>query len=375
MRQCLWRGNTDNPRQSLAAWDRVCRPKKCGGLGVLNLGLQNEALLLKHLFKFFNRMNVPWVTLIWDTYYAALPTQVMQSCGSFWWRDVMSLYTNFCKLAVPQVHAGNTVVFWLDRWQLGNNVVLLSEKFPRLHSFVIDDTVTVREFMEQPETSEHFHLPLSQEAYIELTQLQDLLSLINSNVESKDIWKWPSKSGEFKSKIYYESCFSHLVVDPIFKWIWKCACTLKFKVFGWLLLMDRLNTRDMMQRRNWIIQDDTRVLCLCASHEDRTHLFFACNFSQRVWNYLGISWIAQPNQSTYEMALSARRDFGHPFFTEVVFTATWNIWTQRNGKIFRNERPSFISWRRNFIHDISLLAHRIKCKYKDSLVLWIASLS
>ena len=175
--------------------------------------------------------------------------------------------------------------------------------------------------------------------------------------------------------MYYESCFSHLVVDPIFKWIWRSACTLKFKVFGWLLLMDRLNTRDMMQCRNWIIQDDSCVLCLCAPHEDRTHLFFACNFSQRVWNYLGISWTVQPNQNTYEMALSARRDFGYPFFTEVVFTATWNIWTQRNGKIFRNERPSLTSWRRNFIHDISLLAHRIKCKYKDSLVLWIASLS
>ena len=38
-RQCLWRGNTDNPRQSLAAWDLVCRPKKHGGLGVTHLGI------------------------------------------------------------------------------------------------------------------------------------------------------------------------------------------------------------------------------------------------------------------------------------------------------------------------------------------------
>ena len=170
------------------------------------------------------------------------------------------------------------------------------------------------------------------------------------------------------------SCFSHIVVDPISKWIWKCSCTLKFKVFGRLLLMDRLNTRDMMQRRHWNIQDDTCVMCHSASHEDRAHLFFACNFSQRVWNYLGISWILQPNQTTYEMALSARKDFGFPFFTEVVFTATWNIWIQRNGKIFRNEMPSFRSWRRNFLHDISLLAHRIKCKYRNSLTSWIATL-
>ena len=75
------------------------------------------------------------------------------------------------------------------------------------------------------------------------------------------------------------------------------------------------------------------------------------------------------------MAQAARKDFGHPFFSEVVFTATWNIWVQRNGKIFRNEQASFRAWRRNFIHDISLLSHRIRCKYKDSLVSWIANLT
>jgi len=73
MRQCLWKGNTDTPRQSLAAWDLVCRPKSFGGLGVMDLSIQNDALLIKHLFKFFNKMDVLWVSLIWDTYYASAP--------------------------------------------------------------------------------------------------------------------------------------------------------------------------------------------------------------------------------------------------------------------------------------------------------------
>ena len=115
MRQCLWRGNSDAPRQSLAAWDLVCRPENRGGLGVLDLGIQNDALLIKHLFKFFNKADVPWVSLIWDTYYAASPPQVTQSCGSFWWRDVLMLYDKFCKVAVPHVRSGDMVVFWLDR--------------------------------------------------------------------------------------------------------------------------------------------------------------------------------------------------------------------------------------------------------------------
>lgn len=139
--------------------------------------------------------------------------------------------------------------------------------------------------------------------------------------------------------------------------------------------MDRLNTRDMMQRRHWYVEDDTCVLCPLLIHEDVAHLFFTFNFSQRVWNYLQICWVALPNMTTYQMAVTTREDFGQPFFTEVVFTAAWNIWTTRNAKVFRNERPLFRSWRHNFIHDITLLAHRIKRKYKDALLQWISSLS
>ena len=265
-------------------------------------------------------------------------------------------------------------MFWLDRWQIDNRAIAHKDRFPRLHSFAIDDMISVKDFFGFESLVEGFHLPFSSEAFLELSQLQDLLDPISLNPAEKDIWKWPSKSLEYQSKLYYDFTFSHLGIDPIFKWIWKCSCALKIKVFGWLLLMDRLNTRDMMQRRHWHIQDDTCVLCQSSIHEYRIHLFFSCNFSQRVSNYLGISWQALPNQSTFLMASASKKEFNKPFFSEVVFTATWNIWTQRNGKIFRNEDPSFRSWRRNFVHDLSLLAHMIKCKYRDSLLARITSL-
>jgi hypothetical protein len=37
----------------------VCLPKDEGGLGVINLKTQNEALLLKNLQKFFNKTDTP----------------------------------------------------------------------------------------------------------------------------------------------------------------------------------------------------------------------------------------------------------------------------------------------------------------------------
>lgn len=64
-----------------------CLPaKKTGGLGVLDLRKQNKALLTKNLHKFFNQHDIPWVQLIWSTYYndgqvPSFPTEVGISGG------------------------------------------------------------------------------------------------------------------------------------------------------------------------------------------------------------------------------------------------------------------------------------------------------
>jgi hypothetical protein len=67
---CLWRGN-DNSKKggNLVAWPMVQKPKLRGGLGIINLRLQNDALLLKHLHKFYSKKDTPWVSLVWNRYY------------------------------------------------------------------------------------------------------------------------------------------------------------------------------------------------------------------------------------------------------------------------------------------------------------------
>jgi hypothetical protein len=83
-KHCLWRGsdlNAKNPCK--AAWSSVCLPKAEGGLGVINISVHNDALLLKFLSKFYNKADIPWVNLVWNNYYqnGKLPGQ--QKKGSF----------------------------------------------------------------------------------------------------------------------------------------------------------------------------------------------------------------------------------------------------------------------------------------------------
>jgi hypothetical protein len=93
-KQCLWRGNADkNKGGNLVAWEIVQQLKNKGGLGVINLRLQNDALLLRHLHRFFNKMEIPWIQLIWLKYYRNKLPHASREVGSFWWKDILRLHS------------------------------------------------------------------------------------------------------------------------------------------------------------------------------------------------------------------------------------------------------------------------------------------
>jgi hypothetical protein len=109
----------------------VTMPKLKGGMEVIRLRLQNEALLLKNLHKFFSKQDLPWVNLNWDRYYknGRLPDHRMK--GSFWWKQILKLLTQYRGLAEASAKCGETILFWSDLW----NSRIMSLTYPHLHSF------------------------------------------------------------------------------------------------------------------------------------------------------------------------------------------------------------------------------------------------
>jgi hypothetical protein len=280
---------------------------------------------------------------------------------------------NFRDTSWVQINEGDTALFWYDHWKIGEEVTTLQTRYPRLFSYAKDPWITVKEVFETQDLFGNFHLPLSEQAYEELITLQSLMESHSRVTGLKDVWSWQGSTREYKPKMFYSHTYLSQPFNPLLTWIWKSSCTMKIKVFAWMLIMDRLNTKDMVDRRHWHMEDGVNcVLCPLLTRETRDHLFFNCNFSVRVWNYLQIDWSS--GDSMNELVIQARRSFGKPFFTEVVFIACWNIWIIRNGRVFRNERARFNKWRSAFIHDITLMKYRIKSAIKDELLRWISFL-
>jgi hypothetical protein len=140
-RHCLWAKKEDGSYgQSLAAWELVCRPKNRGGMGIINLELQNEDLLLKQLHKFYSRADVPWVHLVWSYYDGEAP-HASRIQGSFWWRDVMSSVSSYRSITKGIPGDGSSVLLWKDFWS--PNIGLLADRFQRLFSFSLHQDITV----------------------------------------------------------------------------------------------------------------------------------------------------------------------------------------------------------------------------------------
>jgi len=312
--------------------------------------------------------------MTWQAYYQNVTPQAVGKVESFWWRDVCSLITTFRGVAACSPGNGASALFWKDNWSSN----LLAEQFPRLFSFALDSDVSLQSLLHCENIehlAEHFAIPISEQAYQELTQVAEILSDMKQDISSRlslDSWTFSHSSGVFAPAAFYKFMFAGLHVSHIFTKLWKSKCLLKQKVFVWLFLVDRLNTRDMIDRRHWHLDSGVNcAMCNLNQRETRDHLFFNCVFAANCWRKLGISWSSSHGMDA--MFERAKGSFSGPKFFEVATCALWGIWKQRNGLIFEKKQPSIQAWRAVFKKDLSLVVHRIKPKHKEALATWVDS--
>jgi hypothetical protein len=114
------------------------------------------------------------------------------------------------------------------------------------------------------------------------------------------------------------------------------------------------------------------VLCNLDIEEYTYHLIFQCPFSERCWNYLGIHW--DHGLYFFDTIMKAKREWQFDFFMEVFAIAAWEIWKQRNEKIFRGSAPSFQAWLRSFILTVNQQVYWLNLVNRDAVLAWLQAL-
>jgi hypothetical protein len=149
---------------------------------------------------------------------------------------------------------------------------------------------------------------------------------------ASDTWVLRDSNKVYSSKRVYHALAPSDPAPRPMMWIWKSCVLPKIKIFFWLLLQDRLNTRDLLARKNCSIPSQ---LCEDANVEDFIHLFFACDFSQRFWWNLSIEWNTE--LTIMDLLLDGKRRHSISCFKEVLIAGCWTIWNQRNRAIFDDD--------------------------------------
>ena len=331
----------------------------------LHLRMQNKALLIKHLYKFYNRMDIPWVKLIWEAHYQNNEApHTNTNKGSFWWKDCMKMFDLFKEMTTCEIRSGNTCKLWDDSW----NGEIMHFKFPELHSFCNQQNISVKIAKDNGNLCSLFQLPLSITAHQQFHLLSDKLHNIRSN-NDKDIWNFNWGNSLSMTKKIYNFLLRNEDVAITFKWIWKSCCFPKYKFFCWLLLHDRINTCDLLTRKNMHLDSTQCVLCDAEDYEDRIHLLFSCPFSQGFWWNIGLEWNTDLN--IHDMIIEAHQRYRQHHFMEIMIIGCWSIWNQRNDLIFEGIPCSINDCRYEFIKTFKLTMLRAKPSLKEGMSSWI----
>ena len=86
-------------------------------------------------------MDIPWVQLIWDSYYSPKIPHACDPVGSFWWKDILKLTPIFRGISKVNIVCGTTALFWKDLW----SDQLLQDSHPRAFSHSMNKDISVKD--------------------------------------------------------------------------------------------------------------------------------------------------------------------------------------------------------------------------------------
>lgn len=214
-RRFLW-GEKDGERKvHYVAWDQVCLPKECGGLGIRNLSLLNEAALSKLGWNLLKHEDGLWQQILYSKYGSNAFS--CKSNASHLWRGIWSTAAILDEGVCWRVGNGKSIHFWLDTWLTDSPLASIVPEIPEEHL-----SPKVIDYWNGNDWHWFDLQPVLPREFLNLLRAQVLITEdANYDVMS---WKF-SDTGGFSVKGTYESLVGvDVYAADTRKWkkLWKC---------------------------------------------------------------------------------------------------------------------------------------------------------
>jgi hypothetical protein len=113
--------------------------------------------------------------LVWFAHYQGNVPHEEPLKGSFWWKDVLKHVDNFRGVAAVVQGRGDTSLFWKYNWTINGSSRTMSSRYPRLLSFVLNDSLSVAQVYSFQDSAALFHRSLSTQAFQEFEDMSHVL--------------------------------------------------------------------------------------------------------------------------------------------------------------------------------------------------------
>ncbi|QHO13191.1 uncharacterized protein DS421_15g513360 [Arachis hypogaea] len=125
--------------------------------------------------------------------------------------------------------------------------------------------------------------------------------------------------------------------------IWRGVVPPRIELFGWFVLIGRVNTKERLIRLG-VLRPSDNICVLCNKEvESVEHLFLRCELTWKVWcsclRYVGEVW-SMPGtiKELFEQwAGRHKRKHDKKKWLPGFFAVIWNIWVERNARIFNKQ--------------------------------------
>lgn len=334
-RDFLW-GKNEGRGVSLMNWPTAWLSVEWGGMGILDLKIQNKALLCRWWWRIYHEPNSLWAITVHDLHAIANHIQgpkLFTKAGSFFWKQLHGIKDTFLWSTSWRIGDGMQISFWSDSW-CGGPIKRTAERRPIHYRISIREAVQLVSAIAPDQ--------------------EEKISAISFNTQQDTImWNWNSKR-IYSSKSLYKVLKGGGRTRWGFQNIWQYKVTPTVRIFGYFMLNERLLTHANMLTRSMNC-DPRCIMCEECLLETTVHLMFECRFAKEVWFRLGqVAPTTFTNVAREEMEIAdawesflllARGNCSR--MRELVLFACWYVWKARNSKIFRDENviPRILSER------------------------------
>jgi hypothetical protein len=324
-RAYLWSAkDTTTGAKCKVNWVTVCRPKKLGGIGIL------------HMEKFARALRLRWPWLEWKE-----PDKIWKGSGNPCSMEDMEVFYASTTITLGN---GHKAPFWHSPW-LNNRkpieVAPLIFEISKRKNWKVHQALRNNEWVKKIDLGKINNMDYLRQ-FVELWGLIESIQL-RDGVEDDIVWRLTA-NGEYSSKSAYEIQFIGAIASNMNKLVWKAWAPPKVKFFAWLLLQNRIWTADRLQARGW--QNCDRCTLCNQTLETVEHLFINCRYTARIWDtikdWVGIpliqpaNWVGLSIDSWWNL-LAGGDTPCRKAVSSLTLLITWEIWNERNARIFRNK--------------------------------------